>query len=332
MPTTLADLTDATDVAVQLYTEKTAKKGIDNKWQEIYATENSVTDLETKESSQSGLDFAGRVVEQAAFTEKSPIQNFDKTWTQAQYGVVLTFSKMMWLFGIKRRKLESSVNSVITAVSNLRNKRLYEKLTNSFSTAYTAEDISGNYSIDISGGDSKALISNAHTREDAGVDNDNRITDGTTVNMQLDYDGIKAAHRTAQAVLDPVGIPLDIDLDTIVVSKNSTNHQKAMELKGSIDSGKISESFDNDGSGVRTFNIHATRWFLKNTGFWFMMDSKMKNSDMGALWMRQAQEIMMDPVNIVYKTKELQWTCEWIGDWQHNDFRNWVGSKGTNVA
>lgn len=332
MPTTLADLTDATDVAVQIYGEKTAQKGVDNKWKEIYAVETGVTDLDTKESSQGEIGFAGRVVENAAFTEKTPLQNFDKTWTQAQYGVVLTYSKMMWIFGIKRRKLESSVASVITAVSDLRNKRLYEKLTNAFATSYTAEDESGNYSIDISGGNSKALISDAQTREDGGTDNDNRITDGTTVNMTLDYDGIKAAHRTAQAVLSPRGVPLNIDLDTLIVAKNSPNHQKAMELQKPAQEGKIAESFDNDGSGIRSFKIHATRWFLKNTGFWFMTDSSMKNSNMGALWVRQTQDIKMDPVHIVYKTKELQWTCEMILDWQHNDSRNFVGSKGTNQA
>ncbi len=332
MPTTLADLTDATDVAVQLYAEKKAQKGVDNKWKEIYGVESGVTDLETKESSQSDLGYASRVVENAAFTEKTPIQNFDKTWTQAQYGIVFTFSKMMWLFGIKRRKLESSVDNVITAVSDLRNRRLYEKLTNAFDTSYTAQDHSGNYSIDISGGDGKALISNAHTREDAGTDNNNRITDGTTVNMTLDYDGIKAAHRTGQSVLSPRGIPMDIDYDTIIVAKNSPNHQKAKELKKAVDEGKIPESFDNDGSGVRTFEIHATRWFLENTGFWFMMDSSMKNENTGALWVREAQDIKMDPVNIVYKTKELQWTAETILDWQHNDFRNFAGSKGTNAA
>ncbi len=299
MPTLLVDLADATDVAVQDYAEKTAKKGIDNKFKEIYGTESGITDLDTKESGQSDLGFAGRVVENAAFTEKVPVQTFDKTWTQAQYGVVLTYSKMMWMFGIKRRKLESTVEATITAVSNLRNERLYEKLTNAFATTYTANDITGNYSINIAGGDAKALISDAHTREDSGTDNNNRITDGTTVNMTLDYDGLKAAHRTAQSVLSPVGVPMDIDLDTIVVAKNSTNHQKARELLGSIKDGKISESFDNDGTGVRTFKIHATKWFLKNTAYWFMMDSTMKNKPMGSLNYKESQEIKMDPVNIV---------------------------------
>jgi len=65
----------------------------------------------------------------------------------------------------------------------LRELRCAERLDNSYSTTYVAEDVSGNYMVPCTGGDGLALISASHTREDGGTNNNNRITDGTTVNM-----------------------------------------------------------------------------------------------------------------------------------------------------
>ncbi len=331
MPFTLADAADLTDVSIQKIWLKESEKE-DKSFTEIYGVETGVTDLYTKDSSLSGLGYAGRIVENAAPTEKVPLQGFDKTYTQVQYGVIFTVSKMQWKFGVKKRKLEQLTREVINAVANLRSRRLYEKLTNAWSSSYTASDISGSYTISTTGGDGAALISTAHTREDAGTNNNNQITDGTTVNMDFDYDGIKAAHRTAQLILDPNGLPMNINLDTLIVAKNTTNHFKAMELLGSIKKGLISESADNDGNGVQTFRIHAPRWMASQPDYWFMMDASMKDDKYGSLQYKEAQGIELSPVNIVYKTEELQWKAEAIFDWGHNEYRNIVGSKNTNVA
>src|SRR3990167_5654085 len=141
MPQLLADAADLTDVSIQKVWLKESTKE-DRSFTEIYGVETGVTDLHTKDSSLSGLGFAGRIVENAAPTEKIPVQGFDKTYTQCQYGVIFTVSKMMWKFGIKKRKLEQLTREVRNAVANLRSKRLYEKLTNAYATSYTASDIS----------------------------------------------------------------------------------------------------------------------------------------------------------------------------------------------
>lgn len=332
MPMTLADAADLTDASIQeIGLAESAK--LDTSYSEIYDVMTGVTDLDYKDSSLGGLGYAGRIVEQAAATEKVPPQGNDKTYTQAQYGIIFTVSKLQWFFGIKKRKLEAVTQEALRAVGNLRNRRLYEKLDNAFDTSYTAQDISGNYSITISGGDSVALVSNAHTREDGGTNNNNRVTDGTTVNMDFDYDAIKAAHRTAQLIRDYNGLPMTINLDTLVVSKNTTNYFRALEILGAIKKDRIPGEMSNDGSGAMAFKVHATPWVLTNTGYWFMTDSSLKGSQVwGSLRYLESEPVHIEPVNVVYKTGELQFKAVGMWAWGHNGYRNLVGSKNTNAA
>ena len=331
MPFLVSDAADLTDVAIQKIWLKEAAK-VDKSYEEIYGVETGVVDLYVKDSSVSGFGYAGRIVENAAATEKTPYQGYKQTYTQAQYGLIFTISKLQWKFGIKKRKLEQITQEVMKSVANLRSIRLYEKIDNAFSSSYTANDISGNYTITITGGDSQPLASNAHTREDGGTNNNNRITDGTTVNMDFGYEGIKAAHRTAQLIKDPNGLPMNINLDTVVVAKNTAAHFKAMELLGSIKRGYISESADRDGNALAAFSIHATPWLLSNPTYWSMFDTSMKNGAYGSLQYKESQPIELSPVNIVYKTGELQWKVECIMAWGHNDYRNGVFSKATRTA
>lgn len=331
MPFLVADAADLTDVSIQKIWLKEAIKQ-DKSYEKIYGIETGVVDLFVKDSSLSGFGYAGRIVENAAATEKTPFQGYKQTYTQAQYGLVFTISKLQWKFGIKKRKLEQITSEVMKSVANLRALRLHEKLDQSYNSSYVAQDIAGNYTISLTGGNGVALISNAQTREDAGTNNNNRITDGTTLNLDLTYEGIKGAMRTGQLIKDPNGLPMNINLDTLIVAKNTANHFKAMELLGSIKRGYIGESADRDGNALPAFDIYATPWILSNPGYWWMMDTSMKDGAYGSLQYKESQPIELSPVNIIYKTGELQWKVELIMAWGHNDYRNIVGSKGTRAA
>lgn len=74
----------------------------------------------------------------------------------------------MWKFGIAKRNLENVVQQLRSACERRREVLCAERLDNSFSTSYTTNDDSGNYSVTVSGGDSRPFIDNAHTREDGG--------------------------------------------------------------------------------------------------------------------------------------------------------------------
>ncbi len=159
----------------------------------------------------------------------------------------------------------------------------------------------------------------------------NVVYDGTTYNLPFDYAGVKAAMRTAGLMVDPRGVPMIPTLDRLVVKKNSANHFKAKEILKAIKDGKIPESNDNDGSGVGSFEIVALPW-LVNTNYWAMFDSSMKQDEYGFQFI-ESQSPMVDPVNVVYKTKEIQTSATTLFDLGHNDIaRSWVFSKGDSSA
>lgn len=244
---------------------------------------------------------------------------------------------MMWFFGIKKRNLTNLTDEVRKACSDLREQRCADRLDQSFNTTYTANDISGNYSVNVAGGDGIAFISASHTREDGGSNWNNRITDGSTVNMDFDYDALKAANRTAALVPGPLGKPTNISLDTLVVSRGYAVDNRATEILGAINKGWIPGSADHDAphakanGGVPTYKIVRSPWIQTNTSYWWMFDSTMKNSKYG-LQYKESQAISLEGPNVVFKTGEIQYKATMIFDLGHNDARGWVGSKNTNAS
>lgn len=330
MPLSLTDAADLIDASIQDIFEKGSEKE-SRLFEQYVNVETGVTDYYLKDSSLSGLEYAGRIVENAAVTSQKPVQGFDKTYTQVQFGVLLPFTKHMWFFGIKKRNLERITQEARKACSDLRELRCAERLDNAFATSYTANDISGNYPVTITGGDGAALISASHSREDGGTAWNNRVTDGTTVNMDFEYDALKAAHRTAALITNPRGKPMNINLDTLVVARGYAPHHRAIEILGAINKGWIPGSADRDTSGVPSYKIVALPWILTNTSYWFMMDSSMKNATYG-LQYKESQAIELEGPNIVFKTGEIQYKATMMFDLGHNDARNIVGSKNTNAT
>lgn len=329
-PLSLADAADLIDVSIQDIWLKGSEQET-RLFEKYYNTETGIVDYYMKDSSLSGLGYASRVVENAAVAAQSPVQGFDKTYTQVQFGKLLSFSKHMWFFGIKKRNLERVTMEARKACSDLRELRCAERLDNAFSSSYMAEDDSGNYSVTVTGGDGQPLITNAHTREDGGTNWSNRVTDGSTVNMDFDYDALKAAHRTAALITNPRGKPMNVNLDTLIVARGYAPNQRAREILGALNRGFIPGSADRDQGAVPKYEIVEIPWILSNTEFWFMMDSSMKNQIYG-LQYKESQGIELEGPNVVFKTGEIQYKATLMFDIGHNDARDIVGSKNTNAA
>ena len=328
-PLSLNDAVDLINVAIQRIDLKGSEK---NPFYSQYMNvETGVTDLYLKDSSMSGLGFAGRIVENAAVAAQSPIQGFDQTYTQVHYGVLLNFTEAMWKFGIKKRNLERIVREATQAVEDVREQLCADRLDQSFGSSYTAVDPSGNYVVTVTGGDGQPFVTSSHTREDGGTAWNNRVTDGSTVNLDFDYDALKAAHRTAALMVGPKGKPLNVQLDTLVVSRGYAPHHRAMEILGAINRGYIPGSADRDGSAAGAFKIIALPWVQSNTAYWWMFDSSMKNSTYG-LQYKESQPIKLEGPNVVFKTGEIQYKATAWFTIGHNDARGWVGSKNTNAA
>ena len=329
-PLQLADAADLIDVSIQKIFLKGSEKQTEL-YKQYMNTETGVTDYYLKDSSLTGLGYAGRIVENAAVTAQSPVQGFDKVYTQVQFGVLMSFTKPMWFFGIKKRNLESVTQEAIKACNDLRELRCADRLDQSFNTSYTAVDITGNYLVTTAGGDGSAAITASHTREDGGTAWGNRITDGNTVNMDFEYDALKAAFRTAALITGPTGKPLNVNLDTLVVGRGYGPHQRAMEIKAAINRGFIPGSADRDGSAVPDFKIVALPWLTTNTSYWWMLDSSMKGDKYGFQY-KESQSIELEGPNVVFRTGEIQYKATMMFDLGHNDSRCMVGSKNTNAA
>lgn len=329
-PLSLSDAADLIDVSIQQIWLKGSEKE-SRMFEQYYNVETGVVDYYTKDSSLTGLGYAGRITENAAITAVSPVQGFDVTYTQVNYGVVLSFTKQMWFFGIKKRNLEKITDEARKSCSDLRELRCADRLDNSFSTSYTADDTSGNYAVTITGGDALAFISASHTREDGGTAWSNRVTDGTTVNMDFEYDALKAANRTAALITGPRGKPTNIKLDTLVVSRGFAVHHRAVEILGAMNRGYIPGSADRDSAGIGTYKIIALPWITTNTLYWWMLDSTMKNATYG-LQYKESQPIDLEGPNIVFRTGEIQYKATTMFDIGFNDSRGWVASKNTNAT
>lgn len=329
-PLLISDAVDLTNVAIQDVWVKGSEKE-SRLFESYFNVETGVVDLYLKDSSISGLGYAGRITENAAVTASSPVQGYNQTYTQVQFGVLLSFTKMMWYFGIKKRKIEEIVEEARMACSDLRELRCADRLDQSYNTSYQVSDISGNYASTTVGGDGLSFVNNAHTREDGGASWGNRVTDGSTVNLAFDYPGLKAAKRTAALQVGPTGKPLNVNLDTLVVSRGYAPHNRADEILGAIQRGMIPGSADRDGPAVASYKIIPNPWITTNTGYWWMFDSSKKGPKYGFQY-KESQPIQLEGPHVVFKTGEIQYKATLMFDIGFNDPRGWVGSKGTNAT
>lgn len=324
-PLTIGQAADLVDLSIQKIFLKTSEPEAQYK---KYFNFRTTTDYYDKDSGLSGLSESDFVDENGVIMSDTPVQTYDKTYTQEMVSILLPITYKMWKFGIKKRDLENITKDLKTADLRKREKLCAERLINSFeTTSYTHSGQSGNKTITVSGGDGLGFIDDDHTREDGGTNMNNYVYDGTTYNLPFGYAGLKAAHTTSAAFVDPRGNPMTASLDTVVCKKASSVAFKAKEILKAIQNNKIPESNDNDGSGVPAFKILELDYLTQDARWWMFDSSKM--DDRNGFQFIESEAITVDPVNVVYKTKELQTSSHSMFDLGFNDgARSWVGSKG----
>ncbi len=330
-PMHITDAADLYDPSIQKMFIKSAKSDTEN-YKQYYTVETGVEDLVRKDSSITGLGEASFIEpENATILEESPIQGFDKSYTQEDIGTVVAFTRKMWKFGIKKRDMTKIVNELRSSIVRKREKLCAERLDNGWATSYAHADRRGNKTISIVGGDGAALFSASHTREDGGANVNNIVYDGTTYNMDMDYDALKALMRTASLVKDGKGNKFeDLNVDTIVVAKGSTPYFKAMEILGAIKKGWKPGSADHDSSGIPEFKILALPR-LENLNQWYAFDSKQIGDYGYGLQYLESEGTMMEGPNVVFKTKEIQYSALSTFALGHNDGRKMFGSTSLNA-
>lgn len=329
-PLNLGQISDTVNLAIQKMFKKDSAVELQLK---KYYNFRTTEDYIEKDSSLSGLSEAEFTDENSEISEDVPIQGYDQTYTQEAVDVIVPFSYRAWKFGIKKRKL-ANISKEINAALNRKKERLAaERLTNGFNTTYSHVGKNGaNKTITLTGGDGVEPWSAAHTREDGGANMNNVVYDGSTYSLPFDYAGLKAAHKTAALFVDARGNPMPGNLDTVVCKKGSTVSFKAKEILAAIAKGKIPESNDNDGSAVGSFKLIELD-YLANDAYWFMFDSSCVLSDEYGFQFIESEANNLDPVNIVYKTREMQFAGHTMFQLGHNDVaRCWVASAGDSAT
>jgi len=328
-PLNIAQAADLVDVSIQKVFEKSSEPEL---MYPKYFNVRKTSDYYEKDSSLSGLGEADFVDENGIIISDVPVQGYDKTYTQAMVGSVVSFTYQMWKFGIKKRDLDNVASELKASIARKKEKLCAERIDNAWDTTYTHSGQGGSRTITITGGDGVEAASAAHTREDGGANMNNVVYDGTTYNLPFDYAGLKAAYRTCSLFVDARGNPNPANLDTLVVKLGSAVHYKAMEILGAIQKGKIPESNDNDGAGAMAFKIVPLK-YLTNAAYWAMFDSSRALKDKEGFQFVESEAPHVDPVNVVYKTKEIQTSATTLFDLGHNDVaRSWVFSKGNSVS
>ena len=328
----LADAVDLTDRAIQKIFLKESKVEKTSYYDKYFNVVRGITDNYEKDSSMTGLGEAARITENTVITAEVPVQGYDKTYTQVEFGKMLPITKKMWKFGIQKRKLEGIVKSLIAACERKREQLCADRLDNGHATSYTVSDESGNYTATISGGDSVAPFSDSHTREDGGSNWNNIITDGTTTNMDYDYDAMKAIARTDSLKKDGKGNTMDVSCNNLIFKKGTASYFRAREVRGAVRAGgkgSLPKSANNDASGIDDFEIMALPWLKTNTAYYFAFDKSMVNDEYGFQY-KESQPIELEGPNVVFKTGEIQYKATTMFDIGINDARGWDASKNDN--
>jgi hypothetical protein len=324
-PLNIGQIGDATNLAIQKMFKKEASVELSLK---KYYNFRTTTDEIEKDSSLSGLSEAEFTSENSEIAEDVPVQGYDMSYTQEAVDIIVPFTYRAWKFGIKKRNLANVAKEINNALNRKKEKLAAERLTNGFSTTYTHQGVRANKSISLLGGDGLEPWSAVHTREDGGSNMNNVVYDGTTYSLPFDYAGYKAAIRTASLFVDPRGNPMPAMLDTLVCKRGSSVSFKAKEILAAIKKGQIPESNDNDGAGAPAFKILELD-YLTQDAYWFMFDSSMALTDTYGFQFIESEANNLDPVNIVTKTREMQFAGHTMFQLGHNDVaRCWVASAG----
>lgn len=327
VPFDLDAAADLTDLSIQ---EIWIKSGGDLKeYHKDYYNVEPVTDYIVKDSSLTSVDVFSKIPESGNIPADSPHQGFDKSYTQAFFAGMLRITRPMWRYGIQARRLEGLVRELKNNAIRFKEQVLANVLVNATSTSYTETSGKFNFSVTNTGGNGVAFQSASHTREDGGTNWSNVQSDGTTNNMDFDYDAWKAALKTAQAILGGVGEKLDVSLDVLVCKKDSSVHHRAQEVLKSIQKGEAPGTADRDGAISNAFTILPIPYLSSDTA-WGAFDGSKKNMRFG-LQLKEGMPLTLDPQFIDYDTKEIKYSAGMDFAFGFNDSRSWVWSTGLNA-
>lgn len=233
----------------------------------------------------------------------------------------------LWKFGIEFRRITSLAESLADSMQEKTEDDAADMLNNGASTSYSDGD---NQTVSTAGGDAAAYFTASHTREDGGTAWSNIITDGTTSNMDFEYDAMKAIRRTASAIVSPTGQQTMFEPDTLVCKYGSSVHSRYEEIQAAISRNRIPGGDENDGAARVGLPKLITLKYLDNDAYYWVFDSSYRNDKYGLQW-RWSQRPKLDAPKLDYDSDEYRRKATMFYDRGANDMRTWLMSDGTNT-
>jgi hypothetical protein len=326
VPATLAQFADlvAEDIQDIFVKRREQKKPLMG---EVFNVRNSKS-YYNKDSSVLGGEKAKFIGDNASVVYDAPIQGYDKTYTSKKYGTGMKISDHLWKFGIEFRRITTLVETMMDEVDEKTEDDAFDMLNNGYATSYTDGD---GQTVTTSGGNAAAFFSNAQTREDGGTSWNNIVYDGTTYNMDFEYDALKALRRTAALVKTGRGQVMGVQPDVMVCKYGSSVHSRYEELMGALNRGNIPGGNENDGAAKVGLPKLITSKYLDNDAYWFSFDSSMKGDKYGLQWVWAFQPTL-DAPELDYDTDLYKRKVTMFYDRGANDMRNTFASKGDNTT
>lgn len=279
-----------------------------------------------KDSSMIGTDTANFIGDNSSVVYDGLLQGYDKTYTTKKFGKGLKISDHLWRRGIEFRKITGIVDSLNDSLDDKIEKDAFDPLNNGYSTSYVDDD---SQTVSTAGGDAVAFFSASHTREDGGTNWNNVVYDGTTYNMDFEYDALKALRRTASLVLNGRGQQTMFMPDTLVAKYGSTVQSRYEEMQAAISRNMIPGGNENDGAAKVGLPKLIVTKYLDNDAYWFAFDSSFKKDEYGLQWIWCEKPHLLEPEldydTQLYKRQALMWY-----DRGANNMRNFYGSEGDN--
>ncbi len=324
VPAALGQFADLVDESVQ---DIFIKKAMLTPKMEQYFNVEDTTSYYDKDSSVTGAEKAKYLSENASVLYDAPLQGFDKTYTQKKYGDGLKITQHLWKFGIQFRKIASLVDTLGDSMMEKIESDAADMLNNGWSSSFVDDD---NLTVSTAGGDAAAYFTASHTREDGGTAWNNIVYDGTTYNMDFEYDALKAVRKTAAAIKGPRGQKMGVEVDTLICKYGSSVHDKYEEIQAAIARNRIPGGDENDGAAKVGLPSLITLKHLDNDAYYFTFDSSMKNDKYGLQW-RWSQRSTLDAPKLDYDSDEYRRKATMFYDRGGNDMRNTIASEGDNT-
>jgi len=306
---------------------------------ETYALDNSVfgdvysvgtDDKEiTTDSGISGVEKIEEIAEGAQFPDLNSSELYSVQYEQKNNGGMIRVTDRMMRFE-QYGKMASLPSDLIKKTYKKLQLDLADVLINGFSAAAYNRRSDGK-TITPNSPDGVAMFNIAHPcANSAGDTYNNIITDGTTVNMDLDEDSLNAVEEyMAPRMLDHSGTLEVPEFKYLIVPRRLTSTARIL-LKST---GRVSATFS---SGVYNpvedqYKLIVWDW-LDNVTYpncWFVLDPSL--NPLNLIWAKKPE---LDPQYVDYHTKNLEYTS--FSYYAYGDGGmtkiGLVGSKGTNVA